>query len=152
MFSDFRIPAHLATRPSSFVALMELYERNYMALRRLCPTLGELDGQHVSSPEGASPLHLRLLERSRYTTTLDLSQRIGDAGRAPALPVRVYQDARQAEVLLTGVHPDGLNCEPVADGRQRELTVCWQANLFLHDWLVHCLQQGHRFGQTAVSA
>ena len=152
MFSDFTVPAHLATRPSSFAALMELYERNYIALRRLCPLLGELQGQQISHPEGMSALHLKLLERTRYTTTLELSQRIGDDGRAPTLPVRVYQDARQAEVLLTGVHPDGLNCEPVADGRQRELAVCWQANLFLHDWLHHCLQQGHRFGQTAVSA
>ena len=130
---------------------MELYENNYIALRRLCPTLGELDGLHVSSPAGVPPLHLRLLERTRYTTTVELSQPVCDVGRTPTLSVRVYQDARQAEVLISGVHPDGLNCDPVADGRRRELTVCWQANAFLHDWLNHCLRQGHRFGQAPVS-
>ncbi|WP_455386173.1 DUF1249 domain-containing protein [Acidihalobacter prosperus] len=152
MFSELRIPAHLAARPSSFAALMELYERNYIALRRLCPALDELEGVTVSSADGAAALHLRLLERTRYTTTVELSQRIGDAGRTPTLPVRVYRDARQAEVLVSGVHPEGLNCDPVADGGQRDLALCWQANLFLHEWLSHCLGQGHRFGETPVSA
>lgn len=131
---------------------MELYERNYIALRRLCPVLDELDGVNVSSPDGVSPLHLRLLERTRYTTTMELSQRIGDAGRTPALPIRVYRDARQAEVLVAGAHPDGLNCDPMAKDGQRALTLCWHANLFLHEWLSHCLGQGHRFGEAPVSA
>jgi hypothetical protein len=152
MISAPRIPAHLASQPRSFAALMELYEDNYIALRRLCPPLGELDGLHVSCPDGVPPLYLRVLERTRYTTTIELSQPIGDVGRTPTLSVRVYQDARQAEVLISGVHPDGLNCEPFAGGRQRELTICWQANAFLHDWLTHCLRQGHRFGQAPVSA
>lgn len=131
---------------------MELYEDNYIALRRLCPVLGELNGTQVSSPDGAPSLHLRLLERTRYTTTVELSQPIGDVGRTPTLSIRIYQDARQAEVLISGVHPEGLNCDPVAEGRRRELAVCWQANVFLHEWLSHCLRQGHRFGQASVSA
>jgi uncharacterized protein len=152
MFPELRMPNHLAARPSSFAALMELYERNYIALRRLCPVLDELDGVSVSSPDGTSALHLRLLERTRYTTTVELSQRIGDAGKTPTLPVRVYRDARQAEVLVSGVHPEGLNCEPVAEGGQRELALSWHANVFLHEWLRHCLGQGHRFGEAPISA
>ncbi|APZ42681.1 DUF1249 domain-containing protein [Acidihalobacter ferrooxydans] len=152
MFADLKMPAHLTMKPISFAALMELYERNYIALRRLCPVFDDLTVANVSRVTGAPPLQLRVLERNRYTTTLELTQRIGQTGRIPVLPLRVYHDARQAEVLVAGVHPGGLNCDPGGGVRQRQLGVCWEANLFLHDWLSHCVVQGHRFGKSPVSA
>lgn len=154
MFHESRSPAHLAPAPCSFAALMELYERNYIALRRLCPDLPELAERCVSAPHGAARLYLRVIERTRYTSTLELAQRLGEGetGSIPALPLRVYHDARQAEVLISGVHPEGLNCAADRDERQRRLAVCWEVNSFLNEWLKHCLQQGHRFDQASVTA
>lgn len=152
MFTELRLPSHLSTAPISFAALMELYERNYIALRRLCPEISALTGLHVSAPEGAARLYLRITERTRYTTTLELDHRVGDSGRTPSLLVRIYHDARQAEVLIAGVHPGGVNCDASRDGHQRGISLCWQANRFLNEWLNHCLSQHHRFDSTSATA
>lgn len=147
MFTEFAIPAHLVARPASFASLMELYECNYIEFRRLCPQPPRrLPQESVSRLAGGDPLTLRVLERQPYTTTLNLSQRISENGRTPSLPLRIYHDARQAEVLMAGVHPAGLAIDRVFPPVRRGLDLCWQANLFLNEWLRYCLRQGHRFG------
>ncbi len=146
MFEALAIPAHLAARPASFASLMDLYECNYIAMRRLCPVLPHVTQEHcVSRVERSSPLHFNMLERGPYTSTLKLSQYISETGRTPSLPIRVYHDARQAEVLLSGIYHEGLANDMHSRRSRRRLDICWQANLFLNDWLEYCLAQGHRF-------
>ena len=73
MLTDSRIVLPRPTRPLTFTGLMTLYESNYVRLGWLLPDLQSLDAQRVSSPDTDLPLHARLLERARYTTTIRAS-------------------------------------------------------------------------------
>lgn len=148
MLLDARTPAYLDPRPVTFAALMEMYEENYLALRRLCPDLHRQADTSVSRVEGAMDLHLTVLERTRYTTSLRLTYSFGgrDAPQLqPDLRVRLFHDARQAEVL--GRHCRRTGEDLVIDriAGQPGLGCRWRHNRFLFKWLRYCLRQGHRF-------
>ena len=89
--------------PRTFVGLMELYETNYIRIRRLCPGLDMIPQHAVSRVEGTLDLHIQILDRCKYTTTILLTyffqEDLGQGRPNPNLIVRVYHDARQAEVL-----------------------------------------------------
>lgn len=138
--------------PGSFAALMDLYERNYINLRRLLPVVPPLSVTRVSQVVGALDLHLQVLERNRYTSDLNLTYRLrqdnGSISAEPDLHIRVYHDARMAEVMaarprhhtvfVTAAHP-----KYEADGTN--LYTRWRINRFLFKWLTYCLRQGHHF-------
>ena len=132
------------TRPGSFAELMEVYENNYIYLRRLMP---RRPGRAtvVSRPDGRPALYLRLMEQCRYTTGLLLTHRFAGAEGVEILPnlhVRVYHDARVAEVLPgSSISGTGVRCE-AAPGT---LAWRWAMNRFLNRWLRHCLAEGHAF-------
>lgn len=135
-------------RPRSFAGLMEIYESNYIQLRRLCPDLHALRDEAVSRVAGAMDLHLRLIERSRYTTTVLLTYAFedadGDERLNPNLIVRIYHDALQAEVLSRSCRLEG---EVGVDHLPPEgaLKCKWRLNRFLFKWLTYCHRQGHCF-------
>jgi uncharacterized protein YqiB (DUF1249 family) len=89
--------------PRTFAGLMELYEANYMRIRRLCPGLDTIPYYAVSRVENTLDLHIQILDRCKYTTTILLTyyfqEGLGHWRPNPNLEVRVYHDARQAEVL-----------------------------------------------------
>lgn len=113
-------------RPQSFVALMALYESNYVRLGWLARDLGALADLAVSRVEGDCELHLRIAERSRYTTTIELTY--APLG-LPDLRVRVYHDAHVAE----------------AQGPGETARARWGRNMLLNKWLEYCVERGHRF-------
>ncbi|CDI03987.1 conserved hypothetical protein [Candidatus Competibacter denitrificans Run_A_D11] len=137
--------------PGAFAALMDLYENNYIHVRRLVPALPE-DPTHLVSqvPDGLD-LHFRLLERTRYTSEISLTYRFDQAGMLcvePDLHIRVYHDAQLAEVLAAHLrHFPAFDAESLivhrSDGAQ--LYRRWKINRFLFKWLQYCLRQGHRF-------
>jgi uncharacterized protein YqiB (DUF1249 family) len=145
--------AHLIQHdaPGTFAALMDLYERNYINLRRLLPTMPAAQAVAISQVSGGLDLHLRIIERCRYTSELILTYQFdqGDGGIAtePNLRIRVYHDAQLAEVLaayprrypaFTATVNHRLADSAVLFGR-------WQINRFLYKWLNYCLRQGHCF-------
>jgi uncharacterized protein YqiB (DUF1249 family) len=123
---------------------MDLYERNYINLRLLVPVVAPVGTTLVSHVSGGLDLHMRVLERFPYTTELSLTyyfERNGHCVPEPALRVRIYHDARLAEVM--SVH---LRHWPMFDaGRHTELRSRWHVNRFLYKWLNYCLHQGHHF-------
>ena len=139
----------------TFAALMEMYEENYLALRRLCPDLRELPEAAVSRVNGALDLHLELQERTRYTTTLRLTYVFEDAGEQhlrPDLRIRLFHDARQAEVLGRYCRQSGRDLMIDSLTGQAGLGCRWRHNRFLYKWLRYCLRQGHRFHSDAAAA
>lgn len=136
----------LAVPARSFANLMELYENNYIFIRRLVPDLDRLPVQSVSQVAGAVDLQLTVIERCPYTTTLALTH-VFDAGAetSPDIEIRIYHDARTAEVLPSsslktfGVWEGGERPDP------RSLAWRWEVNRFLYRWLRYCLGEGHRF-------
>ena len=59
--------------PGTFPALMELYESNYINMRRLVPTMPRAPVSLISQIPGSLDLHFRLIERFRYTSELNLT-------------------------------------------------------------------------------
>ena len=131
--------------PHGFVSLMDLYENNFMRLRRLIPDISRLSDTSVSHIHGCLSLHLNIIERTKFTTTIFLSYYFEEGEQTiaePALTLRIYHDANQAEVL-TG---------HLKHGRQRydhipekAIKIKWKLNRFVYKWLGYCLYLGHSF-------
>jgi uncharacterized protein YqiB (DUF1249 family) len=135
-------------RPASFVSLMTLYESNYIRLRRLVPDLEQLAGSMISTVPGDCPLHLQVEERSRYTTTFRLTYFFdeGDEQRAdPDLIVRVYHDARLAEVRSCARWHQHEVLRLLRFNCTQQLGDRWARNMMLNKWLDYCAERGHRF-------
>ncbi|CDH44372.1 MAG: DUF1249 domain-containing protein [Candidatus Competibacteraceae bacterium] len=140
--------------PGTFAALMDLYERNYINLRRLLPVMPSVQTARVSRICGGLDLHLRVIDRCRYTSELLLSYQFdqddGSVIAEPNLRIRVYHDARVAEVLAAQPrHPptfaaDLFGCHPT---HSASLFARWRSNRFLYKWLTYCLRQGHYFAE-----
>ena len=138
--------------PGSFAALMDLYERNYIGMRRLLPVMPPARVRWVSRVSGGLDLHLQMIERCRYTSELILTYQFGPGDGAiiaePNLRIRVYHDARQAEVMAAHPrHHPAFATDALAHHRAEgpPLFTRWRINRFLYKWLTYCLRQGHRF-------
>jgi uncharacterized protein YqiB (DUF1249 family) len=134
--------------PRTFPGLMELYERNYMQLRRMIPDLDAVPEQACSLLPGALDLHLSILERCKYTTTLSLTYYFeDDEGRfpAPEIQVRIYRDAQLAEVIACGRRSGVRHREFDRFRADASLACKWRFNRFLQKWLAYSLRQGHAF-------
>jgi len=143
-----RTVSRRSVRARDLPALMELYELNYIALRRMIPQPELIGAATVSAPAGALALHLQIVERAPYTTTLRLTYLFSDAQGlfpAPDVLIRMYHDARVAEVVSRGRRRGSRGSE-YDRGRERyTLAQTWEVNRFLHKWLGYCLRQGHAF-------
>jgi uncharacterized protein YqiB (DUF1249 family) len=135
-------------RPASFVSLMSLYESNYIRLGWLIEDLAQVAQPLISRVEGDCPLHLKIEERSRYTTTLNLTYVFEDDAQAladPDLQIRVYHDARLAEVQSAARSHRHSMLESLRSSFTRGLGERWRSNMMLNKWLDYCVERGHRF-------
>jgi hypothetical protein len=137
---------------------MTVYESNYLKLDRL---VGEFPNRKTSNRKAirtsSTPLdcdlHLEVLRREPYTTTLRMTywfeertganavERIAD----PDLTVRVYHDARLAEAVAARIvhrHPLLQDLDPA---RTAELDRRWRINMMLNKWLDYLFDMGHGF-------
>jgi uncharacterized protein YqiB (DUF1249 family) len=158
MLNDVLVPVSWRARPRSFVALMTLYESNYIRLRSLTGEPAALRGSKHSLVADDCELVLDVTEQARYTTTLQLTYLLAldPAGKAheryPDLRVRVYSDAHLAEAQMVapwhGHDPAGATHPVLAVLRrnaERELDQRWALNMMLNKWLEYCVERGHRF-------
>jgi uncharacterized protein len=146
LLTDTRTVVSWRARPRSFVALMGLYESNFIRLGWLAGELAALAGRHVSIVPGDCDLVLTVTERSPYTSTLNLTYLLVDgreALRCPDMRVRIYHDAHLAEAQQCG----GIQIQsaPRRGAAERELDQRWARNMMLNKWLEYCVERGHRF-------
>jgi uncharacterized protein YqiB (DUF1249 family) len=144
-----RHPAHDIGAARTFDGLMDIYEQNYIRLRQLIPDFQKIGAHAVSAAPGRMDLHYECLQCSKYTTVFRLTHKFETL--EPNLEIRVYHDARVAEVLASNVQSD----DAYWDGQHRitslfradvrNLRSKWRLNRFLQKWLQYCLQQGHKF-------
>ena len=100
--------------------LAKLCEANYERLVALAPDLDRIRPALKASAHGKPPLHIRLIERSPYTLTLELTHAFNHAReelREPAVRIRVYLDARSVEVLSDHCRPAGRRAPRDGSGR-----------------------------------
>lgn len=142
-------------RPASFVSLMSLYESNYIRLSWLVGDLSAIDDAAVSVVADDCPLHLRVEERSRYTTTLTLTYLFENDGAViadPDLQIRIYHDARLAEVQSCARWHRHAMLESLRSTLARAVGDRWLRNVMLNKWLDYCVERGHRFAGTTAPA
>jgi uncharacterized protein len=165
MFNDTTSLVSWRSRPRSFVALMSLYESNYLRLAALAGDLRELDGVRVSRVVDDCDLRLTVTERSPYTTSLELTYLFpqgegregegngpqGEATTYPDMRVRVYHDARLVEAQEWSPEWQAKNAmqheilRRLRGAAERELDQRWARNTMLNKWLEYCSDRGHGF-------
>lgn len=137
----------------NFAGLMELYECNYIRLRNLVPDLDTIHNHVVSRVAGVLDLHLTIVERCKFTTTLNLTYIFHDdegSFPAPDMQVRMYHDAQVGEVIACGRRRGERHAVYNRMFNSYSLSEKWHMNRFLQKWLGFCLMQGHRFVEGAV--
>jgi uncharacterized protein YqiB (DUF1249 family) len=160
MLNDTLTPVTWRARPRSFVALMGLYESNYIRLSWLAGQLVALDGRHRSVVAGDCDLLLTMTERSPYTSTLNLTYSFAEEGlpgaggetQFPDMRLRVYHDAHLAEAQeWAGTHTQPV-LKALRTHAERELDQRWARNVMLNKWLEYCVERGHRFSSATKLA
>ena len=133
--------------PRSFVALMSLYESNYLRLAHLAGNLASLADSRVSHVADECDLRLMVTERSPYTTSLDLTYVFDAEGlnTYPDMRVRVYHDARLVEAQEWAVQHEHEALRRLRGMAERELDQRWARNTMLNKWLEYCIDRGHGF-------
>ena len=127
--------------PRSFAGLMDLYEYNYLRLRRIAPDL-EIADRMVSTVPDHHDLYMTISERCKYTTMLSMTYRFGCPDNyifEPDLRLKIYHDARVVEVQQLQSRSRGFL--DINDTIEQK----WTMNRFLYKWLGYCLHQGHYF-------
>jgi hypothetical protein len=136
----------LIQKPGRFAYLMGLYAENYWRLTRVFDPQRLDSGSYRSSSNDGLDLCLELLEQHAYTTELKLSYLFHDGATGvpdPSAHVRLYRDARMAEVTHCYVG----NCLEDALGRFADARTVFEhrlrMNSFLNKWLEYLDTQGH---------
>ena len=136
-------------KPYSIGYLMGIYEQNYRLLLRLVPEMDSIEGGDISDNDGSMSLHLLVLERDVYTVTLRLTylfaKEDGSNKASPDLTIRVYHDARMAEVYLLNKHGMVDKSQFGISRGDSEMTSRCKINAFLEKWLAYCVASGHCF-------
>jgi len=148
LVNDTRTLVSWRTRPRSFVALMGLYESNYIRLGWLAGELARLRGQYRSRVPGDCDLVLTVSERAAYTSTVGLTYLLPAAAGAlsyPDMRVRIYHDARLVEAQQWAEAHQQPLLQALRRGAERELDQRWARNMMLNKWLEYCVERGHRF-------
>jgi len=128
--------------------LMWVFEANYDRLMTLIPRINELNGLVTASVDGLMDLHLEVIDRSRYTTTVSLTHYLDEQGRLIANPymrIRLYHDAKVAEVLAYQNQSRFKHEYPYPNPKMHQRHEKRQLNLFLAEWLTYCIARGCRF-------
>lgn len=156
MLAKHVIPPHLQAcrdvHRETFAALMDLYEHNFMRLKKLLPDLGCVEQSGISSVAGCLDLHVSVLEQSKFTSLITLSycfNREAAKVMEPNLVIRVYHDVAMAEVLSGELHHGQLKLKNLPETAISER---WQLNRFLYKWLGFCLHIGHTFDSKSSSS
>ncbi len=133
------------------VDLLELQaacEANYLRLMRLLPAMRVgSEPRRIALSQGELSLGvlvLEVLESCPYTTTVQVSQEHCLSWLpVPKMEVRVYHDARMAEVVRAENARRFRSIYTYPNAQMHQPDEKSQLNLFLGEWLSHCLACGH---------
>ena len=141
--------------PGSFAGLMEMYEANYIRIRKLCGAKDSMPVVAVSRVSRGMDLYLQVLEQTKYTATIALTYYFADAEHGfmayPDLKLRIYYDALQTEVMSQSYRRQNPNFTSFNYATDPTLLRRWRMNRFLYKWLSYCDRQGHSFHVTDKS-
>lgn len=126
-------------------------EANYARIMQLLPDMATIDqrlfGVELSDGQLAQ-IRIDITERCKYTTMVDISQlpseqKIQPWDTAPRFSLRVYHDAQMAEVVSFDARRALYASYEYPNKNMFQRDEKAQLNLFLGEWLSHCLKYGH---------
>lgn len=153
MLADSYIVPECLVRPGTLGGLITLYEGNFIKLVALLGDPTRPVGQHVSRSKRDCDLHLSIEDGSRYTRLLRLTYLFEEpAGTVadPDLVVRLYLDARVAEVTAWADFHRHPLLSVLTRQFTRELDRRWALNMVLSKWLDYLLDNGHSYPVTGA--
>lgn len=130
-------------------------EANYWLLGKLMPDSALRDRWEftVGREPRAWRMQIRITERMRYTTTVEICRRDAVDNRwlqMPTLTVRLYHDADIAEVLAWEQHRRLAVRYDYPNFRMYQADEKTQFNEFLGEWLNLCLAQGRSLDEVSL--
>ena len=155
--------------------LMAECEANYLRLMKLLPQLASEDQREIIVELAAGHpvcFRLQIIERCKYTTMVEISQRpmtaqcelavehkAGSSAdklqrwiSSPTFSVRIYHDARMAEVISYDKHHRLHIKYDYPNSNMYQSNEKAQINSLLGEWLSHCLRHGRVPHNAAVNA
>ena len=128
------LPAHMAECDANYLRLMKLFGQMHTV---------DKHGFALLIGDDESLVDLSVLERGRYTTLIKLQQQPEQTwGVAPAIQIRVYHDARSAEVVQIENENRFYGVYDYPNKRMRQRDEKAQINRFLGEFLSLCLEHG----------
>ncbi len=153
MLADSYIVPECILRPGTFGALISLYEGNFLKLASLLGDPARENCQLVSRSARDCDLHLSIEDGSRYTRVLRLTYLFDEPTGPvadPDLAVRLYLDARVAEVTAWADFHRHPLLSKLARSYASELNRRWARNMVLSKWLDYLLDNGHSYAVTGA--
>ncbi len=131
--------------------LMLMYEENYQALTRLLPDM-EADIAILSSSSDLPDLHMKVVERGKYTLTITFLHALDDSEIVPDmyLKIKVYHDAKVAEVLTYQNKTGFARIYSYPNKKIRYPIEKRRVNQFFSEWLSCCVSRDYRFACSAA--
>ena len=154
MLTDSNIVPECVYGPGTFGGLMALYEGNLLKLNQLVGNIDKRVGDRYLSTETTDcDLYLTIESSVKYTQVFRMTYVFLDEDSAdrrqliadPDLCVRVYLDARLAEVAGWAPHHRHDVLKNLQRRFTRELDRRWANNMMLGKWLDYLLDKGHSF-------
>jgi len=132
---------------------MTIYESNFIKLLHLSTGLRSIPSTSeptlVSYSARDCDLHLKLLRREPYTTTVNLTYWFEPGSVEPVadpdLILRIYHDASLVEAVSGREEHRHPKLKALAQAHSAELNRRWRNNIMLNKWLDYLLDMGHRF-------
>jgi uncharacterized protein len=130
------------------LCLEQVCAANFEKIFRLIPELKTIKHNAVGLAPNNTTLHLKMIEQTTYTLTIELSHCFSKHPEEffePGVKIRIYLDAHLAEVLSD-------HARPAVSRAFDDLSLCreimhykWRLNFFLQKWLDHCLAKDYQF-------
>lgn len=127
--------------------ILRTFEDNYKILLRLfAPLFNGEDKIMLNAAGEAMPISVKVCERHKYMTIIELNQRLAEDQKIPdmLLRLRLYFDARVAEVIgYQGIERIPARYQfKLERGDLRDEKM--QVNLLLNEFLNHIVNKGYR--------
>lgn len=121
--------------------LLAMCDANYVRLLKLLPECDVENMQYQFTVSDHLQYQIKITECARYTTTVEMTQlHLGLPDYVkPAMQIRLYHDARMAEVLSSQNVGRFNGSYPYPNKQMHQKNEKEMVNLFLAEWLAFCL-------------
>jgi len=120
-------------------------ETNYVAMMKLVPDLELVGSSYEIAADRGHNYRLEVLEVSRYTNLVEISLQNENipSSLMPMLRVRLYHDAKMAEVCATQQIYHFRSRYDYPNKQMLQSDEKYQINQFLGEWLRFCINHGY---------